>query len=85
MNGHNKHAYADLESFMRGGPTLSTFFVEGREDKKLLKGHHQSTIECWLGSFVIFQGIRTRLAKKPYSFEIIHGGGLLDPPPAPTH
>ena len=24
-------------------------------------------IECWLGSFVIFQGIRT-IAKKPYIF-----------------
>ena len=23
-------------------------------------------IECWLGSFVIFQGIRTNIAKKPY-------------------
>ena len=25
-------------------------------------------IECWLGSFVIFQGIQTRIAKKPYCF-----------------
>ena len=27
-------------------------------------------IECWLGSFVIFQGIWTSIAKKPYSFVI---------------
>ena len=27
-------------------------------------------IECWLGSFVIFQGVRTSIAKKPYNFVI---------------
>ena len=32
-------------------------------------------IECWLGSFVTFQGIRTRIAKKPYIFAIFQGGG----------
>ena len=32
-------------------------------------------IECWLGSFVICQGIWTSIAKKPYSFVIFHGGG----------
>ena len=32
-------------------------------------------IECWLGSFVIFQGIRTSIAKKPYIFVIFQGGG----------
>ena len=37
-------------------------------------------IECWLGSFVAFQGIRTRIAKKPYIFVIFQGGGALDPP-----
>ena len=29
--------------------------------------------ECWLGSFVIFQGIRTSIAKKPYIFVINQG------------
>ena len=28
-------------------------------------------IECWLGSLVIFQGIQTSMAKKPYSFVIL--------------
>ena len=27
----------------------------------------------WLGSFVIFQGIRTSIAKKPYIFVIFKG------------
>ena len=43
-----------------------------------------SNIECWLGSFVIFQGIRTSIAKKPYIFVIFRGFGPpvfpLDPP-----
>ena len=30
---------------------------------------------CWLGSFVIFQGLRTCIAKEPYSFVIFQGGG----------
>ena len=34
-------------------------------------------IDCWLGSFVIFQGIRTSFAKKPHSF-------VLFGPPAPS-
>ena len=44
-------------------------------------------IECWLGSFVIFQGMRTSIAQKPYIFVIFQGGGgsgpsvtHLDPP-----
>ena len=31
-------------------------------------------IERWLGSFEIFQGIQTSIAKKPYKFEIVQGG-----------
>ena len=34
-----------------------------------------NNIECWLGSFVIFQGIRTSAAEKPYSVVIFRGGG----------
>ena len=45
-------------------------------------------IEYWLGSFLIFQGIPTSIAKKPSIFVIFQGGGgggpdslspLLDP------
>ena len=32
-------------------------------------------MECWLGSFVIFKGIRTCIAKKTYIFVIFRGGG----------
>ena len=40
-------------------------------------------IECWLGSFVIFQGIWTRIAKKPYIFCAFSGGGVRTPGPLP--
>ena len=36
-------------------------------------------LKCWLGSLVIFKGIRTSIAKKPYIFVIFQGGP--DPPP----
>ena len=42
-----------------------------------LAGRWRPINECWLGSFVIFQGIRTSIAKKPYIFVIFQGG--LDP------
>ena len=32
-------------------------------------------LECWLGSFVIFLGIRTSIAKKPNSFVMFQWGG----------
>ena len=32
-------------------------------------------MECWLGGFVIFQGIPTSIAKEPYIFIIFQGGG----------
>ena len=32
-------------------------------------------IECWLGSFVIFQGIRTSIAKKPFILWFFRRGG----------
>ena len=42
-------------------------------------------IECWLGSFMIIQGILTSIAKKPYIFVIFQAGGEVpDPlPPLP--
>ena len=38
-------------------------------------GPRWPNIECWLGSFVVLQGNRTSIAKKPYSFAIFEGGG----------
>ena len=72
-------------SFVRGGPTLTTFLVdEGREDKRVaigppakhyligvsLSGRWWPNIEYLLGGFVIFQGIRTSIVKKSYIFVI---------------
>ena len=47
-----------------------------------LAGRWWPNIECWLCSFVIFQGIQTSIAKKPYIFVIfqVEGSG----PPAPS-
>ena len=39
-----------------------------------LAGRWWPTIECWLGSFVVLQGIRTSIAKEPFIFVIFHGG-----------
>ena len=36
-------------------------------------------IECWLGSFVSFQGIRTSIGKKPYMFFLFFRGEGSDP------
>ena len=41
-------------------------------------------IERWLGSLVIFQGIWTRIAKKPYIFVIFQGGGGVRTPVPPS-
>ena len=41
----------------------------------LLAGPCWPNIECWLGSFVIFQGIQSSIAKKPFIFVIFQGGG----------
>ena len=63
---------------------VSKFFLNGVSPA----GRWWPNIECWLGSFVIFQGIRTSIAKKPYIFVIFQWGGggqdrlshPLDPP-----
>ena len=52
---------------------------EGRKDPNSTKSGASSAIESWLGSFVIFQGIRTSIAKKPYIFVIFFGEGGPDP------
>ena len=45
------------------------------------KGRWWPNIECWLGSFVFVQEIRTSIAKKPYIFVIFQGGPDPCPPP----
>ena len=75
--------YARIQSFIRGGPNLTMVFFsvdKEREDpnttisrpfKWQFAGEVMANIECWLGlSFVIFQGIRTSIPKKPYIFVI---------------
>ena len=47
-------------------------------------------MESWFGSFEIFQGILTGIAKKSDTFVIFQGGGgggvrTPYPPPPPTH
>ena len=42
-------------------------------------------IECWLGSFVIFQGFRTSIAKKPYILWFFRGGVRIPCPPLDPH
>ena len=32
-------------------------------------------VKCWFGSFVVLQGIRSRIAKIPFIFFIFQGGG----------
>ena len=50
------------------------------------KSHYKRVIECCLGSFVIFQGIRSSNAKKPYIFVIFQGGpDPLTPPSGSAH
>ena len=61
---------------------MTTFFFSlmrgGRIQIPLLAGYQWPNIECLLGSFVIFQGIRTSIAKEPYIFVIFQGGGDPD-------
>ena len=46
-----------------------------------LAGHRWPNIECWLGSLVIFQGIQTSIARKPYIFVVFQGGSGPPVPP----
>ena len=90
---------ADPESFVRGGPNVMGFFSvflvdKGRKDQNTTISWpsfaHQlayrcwPNTECWLDSYVIFQGIRISIAKKRYIFVIfqVRGGGGLDPRPS---
>ena len=73
---------------MRGGGSKYHFkrAIIGPPAKRHLNGVSLAcrcwpNIECWLGSFVIFQGIRTSIAKKPFIFVIFQGGPASSPPP----
>ena len=46
-----------------------------------LAGRWWPKFACWLGSFVIFQGIRTITYKEPYIFVIVQGVGVRTPVP----
>ena len=47
-----------------------------------LAGRWWLNIECWLGSFVVLQGIKTSIAKQPYIFVIFQGSRPPVPPPS---
>ena len=98
-NYGNIHLYhsscADPESFVRVGPTSTTFFHFLEDPNTTISGPSSARqrnaiqmafrwrAECWLDSFVIFQGIRTSIAKKSYIFVIVQGGGGANPLPPP--
>ena len=50
----------------------------------LLAGRKWPKTECWLGSLVIFQGIRTSITKTSYMFVIFRGRGSGSFPPLST-
>ena len=73
-------------SFVRGGPTSDVERGPKYHYKRFASETPLPDIECWLGSSVIFQGIRTSIVKKPYIFVIfkfLRGGGIQTPVPPP--
>ena len=89
---------ADPEIFVRGGPTLKSFFSWGEGGSKNhykratigqpVKPHKTyrwwPNIECWLGSFVIFRGSRPVLLRNPI-FCDFSGGSEPCPHSGSTH
>ena len=72
----NRAVYIPFESNRSSNRDL----IRGKKIQIAIKaGYHRPAIECWFGSFVICQGIRTSIAKKPYVFVIFRGGGGPDP------
>ena len=78
---------------VRRGPTQFFFYAdEWGEDPSTIRREGLAIIGpimtlyigCWLGSFVIFQGTQTSIAKESYSFVIFLGVGWFGrtPPPA---
>ena len=86
---------ADPERFVRGGPNLTFSFKyilvdEGRGDPNTTISGPSSAddgatvnagFDC---SFVIFQGIQTRIAKKPYILCVFFRGGVVRTPCHPS-
>ena len=79
-------------NFCQRGSNLTFFFLffswwEERWSKNTKSGpslcRWWSNIEFRFGSFVIFQGIRTSIAKEPYIFVIFRGVWTPFPPPPP--
>ena len=86
--------------FCQCGLTMTTFTLvdEGREDPNITKrgpssacqrtaiemAFHWRADDGCFGSFEIFQGIRTSIAKKPYIFVIFQEGGPDPLPPTPA-
>ena len=73
---------ADPESFVRAGqldfekiPLKSISMMARHSYGVLLASRKWPYNKGWLGSFVIFQGIWTSIAKKPYRFELFRGVG----------
>ena len=52
-------------------PFITERLLMGRKESN--QTNKQTNIECWIGNFVIFQAIWTRIAKKPYIFVIFQG------------
>ena len=78
----------DPESFVRGDPTLTKFFLvdEGREDLSTTirwRADGGPTLNAGLVA-VLFQGIKTCIARKHYIFVIFQGGSRPPAPPPPS-
>ena len=81
-------SFGSIHDVSATGVNSNNVFVRSERIQIALKaGHHRSAsgtqfkgpnnqFECWLGSFVIVQCIRTSIAKKPYSVMIIQGAGV---------
>ena len=74
----------------RGSNSNNDFLLdERREDPNTTIADHRRpaddgpSLNASFGSFVIFQGIRTGISKKPYRFVIFRGGGGGGPDPVP--
>ena len=63
-------------------PEFSGYWIHSLNGVSLA-GRLWTDIECWRGSFVILQGIRTSIAKKPFTLFYFSGGPLPPPPPPP--
>ena len=76
-------------SLLMCGPRKSNFFLvdKEREDPNTTKTGRTDdgpNIECWLGSFAIFQALRTSIAKEPYSFVMSRDWAGSGPPVIPS-